>query len=76
MDCGTPNKHLRRRQLLRVATKVLGSPEAAEVWLNAAQPSCDGQIPLLMTDTLSGFERVLEELEALTPSKPVRQTPV
>ena len=75
MDCGTPNKHLRRKQLQRVATKVLGSPEAAEAWLNTAQPSCDGQVPLLMTDTLSGFERVLEELEALTPSKPPHQAP-
>ncbi len=65
MDCGTPNKHLRRKQLVKVATRVLGSTEAADQWLNTAQPAFDNAVPFFMTDTLDGFQRVLEELEAM-----------
>jgi uncharacterized protein (DUF2384 family) len=63
--CGTPNKHLRRSQLLRVATRVFGSVEAATVWLNTPQPFFADAVPWLMTDTAEGFQRVLEELELL-----------
>ena len=70
MDCGTPNKRLRRKQLVKVATRVLGSAEAADRWLNTPQPTFGNAVPLFMTDTLDGFQRVLEELEAMTAPSP------
>ena len=62
--CGSQDLRLRRTQLMKVATRALGSADAATQWLNRPQPSLGGAVPMVLADTAEGFQRVLDELEA------------
>ncbi len=62
MKCNSQTLRLRREKVLRLATKKLGSQDAARAWLR--EPSLEGEVPDLLLDTTDGFTRVLEALES------------
>ena len=68
MGCAIPVLRLRRDKLRLVATRVLGSDEAARAWMKAPHAALDGQPPEDLADTLEGLERALEVLTAEPPA--------
>jgi len=54
------------RSILEQAAKTLGSPEAAELWLNSPQLGLEGQRPVDLMATIQGAQRVETLLMRMT----------
>jgi putative toxin-antitoxin system antitoxin component (TIGR02293 family) len=56
------DKVARTQLVLRRASEILGSRDAAQQWLVRANPALDGRTPLSLLDTSIGWERVQQVL--------------
>jgi uncharacterized protein (DUF2384 family) len=55
--------YLRRAKLQ--AIEIFGNQEAAETWLRESNPALNGNSPSQVLNNLSGFERVIDLLNAI-----------